>query len=485
MYRDVGNWIGNIRNFFVSIWNTIYNNFFNILHNIEGVAVKTWNTIYSTVVQYMNNVRNFLVGIWNSIRNTAVSTWNAIYRTVVQYMNNIKTFFTQIWNSIYTFFRGKVNDIKNFAVTTWRQLISDVKTWFGKIKGTITTAFNGAKNWLVQAGKDIWNGFVAGMQSIVSGIAKTITGWGGDIIKAVKGVFGIKSPSTVMHGLGQHMMTGFINGMLKNGTNMGDLIKMAFGISGDPFQWLAKNIGTFGAGLLGKIPGIAGELVKKVPSILGKLAGMGGGLLKKIGSFLGFGGGGGASIPTAQHAALLASAASLAGVPANWIGPMNTLVARESGWNPGAINLTDSNAKAGHPSQGLAQTIPSTFAAYAIPGLGGITNPLANLVAAFRYIKATYGSIFNVQQAVGATPKGYATGGYARGLVKVGENGPELFDAGNGGHVYNAQETQEMSNGHNTCGNVTINVDKMYGNPEDAAKVAFKVRTQGMGLRTR
>jgi hypothetical protein len=90
----------------------------------------------------------------------------------------------------------------------------------------------------------------------------------------------------------------------------------------------------------------------------------------------------------------------------------HTLIMRESGGNPNAINLTDSNAKAGHPSQGLMQTIPSTFNAYKLPGLGGITNPIANIVAGIRYILSRYGSIFHVQQAnANARPKGYAAGG--------------------------------------------------------------------------
>ena len=60
---------------------------------------------------------------------------------------------------------------------------------------------------------------------------------------------------------------------------------------------------------------------------------------------------------------------------------VNTIVTHENGWNPNAINLTDSNAAAGHPSQGLMQTIPSTFKEYAMPGYNSnIDDPLSNLV---------------------------------------------------------------------------------------------------------
>ena len=57
-----------------------------------------------------------------------------------------------------------------------------------------------------------------------------------------------------------------------------------------------------------------------------------------------------------------------------------------------AINLWDSNAKAGHPSQGLMQTIPSTFARWAGPYASrGITDPFANIYAGTNYAGHTYG----------------------------------------------------------------------------------------------
>lgn len=66
----------------------------------------------------------------------------------------------------------------------------------------------------------------------------------------------------------------------------------------------------------------------------------------------------------------------------------------ESGGNPNSINLWDSNAKAGHPSQGLMQTIPGTFQEYAGPYANrGIDDPFANIYAALGYAESRYGSL--------------------------------------------------------------------------------------------
>ncbi|NVN79437.1 tape measure protein [Enterococcus avium] len=79
----------------------------------------------------------------------------------------------------------------------------------------------------------------------------------------------------------------------------------------------------------------------------------------------------------------------------------------ESGGNPNAINLWDSNAAAGHPSKGLLQTIDSTFKAYARPGYNkNVYDPLSNILASIRYAVARYGSLGAAYRGVG-----YANGG--------------------------------------------------------------------------
>lgn len=112
----------------------------------------------------------------------------------------------------------------------------------------------------------------------------------------------------------------------------------------------------------------------------------------------------------------IAEAIRLAGVPASWGPGLLTIARRESGLDPRAINLWDSNAAKGQASRGLMQVIPSTFAAYHLPGLTDIWNPVHNVVAAIRYILARYDDIANVQQAnPNLPPKGYRDGGMVLG----------------------------------------------------------------------
>lgn len=102
---------------------------------------------------------------------------------------------------------------------------------------------------------------------------------------------------------------------------------------------------------------------------------------------------------------------------------------QESGGNPRAINLWDSNAMRGTPSMGLMQTILPTFNAYAGPYRNrGVWDPFANIYAGLNYAINRYGSL----QYAMDKPGGYALGGlvdepvrgsYARGTDYVPMDG--------------------------------------------------------------
>jgi SLT domain-containing protein/phage-related minor tail protein len=181
---------------------------------------------------------------------------------------------------------------------------------------------------------------------------------------------------------------------------------------------------------------------------------------KIVGAAKGFlggddGGNIGGTIPSGQRRSIITQALAAAGVPppgtlAQWLAGMNTLITRESGWNPRATNNWDINARNGVPSQGLAQTIPPTFYAYVPKSLRsrGILDPVANVAASVRYIVARYGNITRVQQAnANRPPAGYSGGGVPRPgeIAWVGERGPELVQFGGGGRVFDHESSMQIA----------------------------------------
>jgi hypothetical protein len=89
----------------------------------------------------------------------------------------------------------------------------------------------------------------------------------------------------------------------------------------------------------------------------------------------------------------IAEALQILDLPQSFAPSVKKIIMKESGGNPRAINNWDSNARRGTPSQGLMQTIPSTYRAYVHAELRDrpITDPVANITAGVRYMIAKYG----------------------------------------------------------------------------------------------
>ncbi len=89
----------------------------------------------------------------------------------------------------------------------------------------------------------------------------------------------------------------------------------------------------------------------------------------------------------------IAEALRVMDLPQSLAPGIKQIILAESNGNPNAINRWDANAAHGTPSQGLMQTIPSTFRTYVDPSLANrpITDPVANITAGVRYMIANYG----------------------------------------------------------------------------------------------
>ncbi|EHR63812.1 transglycosylase SLT domain-containing protein [Saccharomonospora cyanea] len=88
-----------------------------------------------------------------------------------------------------------------------------------------------------------------------------------------------------------------------------------------------------------------------------------------------------------------------------------TIIEKESGGNPHALNDWDSNAAKGTPSKGLMQCIDPTFDAYKLPGHDDIWNPVDNIIAGVRYTFDRYGG-FEGHPGLKSMAQGGAYQGY-------------------------------------------------------------------------
>ncbi len=184
----------------------------------------------------------------------------------------------------------------------------------------------------------------------------------------------------------------------------------------DPVKSMIASVGGGNWGtIVAQLPlKVAQGLVRKAKDAIGSWLGSGNGDTASAGAGGQYHGAVGGGVE--QWRPQVLTVLKMLGQPASWADTVLRRMNQESGGNPNAINNWDINAKNGVPSQGLMQTIPPTFAAYAGPFASRpITDPLANIYAGCNYAIHRYGSLAGMNR-----PGGYALGGIV----------PTLYDKG-------------------------------------------------------
>lgn len=467
-----------------AVWNAVKSFFQTLVNSIVSIAQAAWNTLRAAVNAFLTAVQSIWNTVWTAIRtffsgivtgivNLATSLWQQVEKIFSTFSTWLRTTF---WNPVRDFFTKTIPNAFDAATKAvgkaWdavRKLVRDpiqaivnvvynngiVKLWnavagvFGAKKlGTFTLpqfakggpTGSGSSNGfpaIVHPGEHVWTSAevkAMGGHKEVARLRAMALGKSPGSIRVMGGPNGRYDDGGGIFGTGIGPDVGpdlVPDGIVKNviGKLKDVVLGGVYDVIKGPINAAVKAAQSAVRGLIPGSPAFE-DLAVAIPKKMGDA------VLSWIkdkdvapstGKMVG-------AIPSGQHLAIINAALKAAGVPppgtlAQWQKGLNTLITRESGWNPNAQNNWDSNAAAGMASRGLAQVIPPTFASNHVPGTSSnIFDPVANVAAAIRYITRTYGNITNVQQAnANLPPKGYALGtpGANQGWRTVGENGIE------------------------------------------------------------
>ena len=411
----MGAWSG-ITGFFSGIWN-----------GLKAIALAIWTEIKIGVSAIVNGTVADIRAIWTTLVNWFKSLGATLYAVGVAIFNFFKRGVVNVLTTTVavakTIFNGLVNFFKNLPSTMYSIAVNIFNFFKRGVTNVLTTTVSGSKtlftglvNWFkklpstfVNIGKDIMQGLWNGLKAIGGKVVAYAKKLAEDLLTGMKRVFGIASPSKQTYAMGVYLMKGLENALLSGAGHIKAVVQKVFG------------------GAINFAHGIVGSA--------------------KVGAWL--------------TTALVQS-----GKPLAWLPALQTLVQKESGGNPLAVN---SQAVGGEHATGLMQMLGSTFNSYAASGHGNIMNPIDNIMSALNYIKARYGSPYNIPHLFSGNYVGYATGtGNAmKGLHPVAEKGLEIIagsglKAFNGGEsvLNNKQSTDMLTN----ITNITTGLQTMVAN---------------------
>lgn len=453
-----------ISGFFEGIWNgivKIYNNVSNTISKGISVTLKfiqnVWNTTWGAISDFFGN-------IWHGMVKFFTPIIHGISDTIGSVIKSIKNVWTDVWGGVGSFFSGIWDGIKKAAQSGINFVIDVIRTGLGAVNGVL--GFFGVKKvdlpshvHFAQGGEMSPNGTRLAMvnddgsEHYKELIHKKRTGqwlytdkknailpletgdrvYNGKESKAIANMYGIP-------GFAQGGIIGDLWGGIKDASSW--VVDKAEDVGkwiGDKFEaivdWIAHPVKHVTDLISSSIKGIVSSSPVKAFGDLGvgifkhAYNGIGAWIkkeLKKIEDSMANPGGSG--VQRWKPYVIQALKANGFDASAYQVAAWMRVIQRESNGNPRAINLWDSNAKAGIPSMGLVQTIGPTFNAYKFPGHNDVYNGYDDLLAGIHYMKAIYGSGSSAFARVSG-PEGYANGGLITQPIHalVGEDGPETI----------------------------------------------------------
>lgn len=431
IHTQLSQWGVTIGNAFSNFGSTIHTKLDQIRNTIGKWFSDRGTDIHNQLSQWGTTIGNAFSNFGKSVHDKL----DQIKASIGDFLGKAGKAWGDGWNKVNAELGGALN-------TMWK----GIQGFVGNVFGALGNFLNG-KNGLIPSAKTWGSSMLSGFTSGISGMWNSFLGTihkfigdgnskanDGSLVGYVKGLLGIRSPSSVFASMGVQMFEGLVNGF--SGHN------------------LAGNIGGFISHSLGGIGNVIKNMVSKNMIDLSQipikgwnfLKSLGGSLMNDLQNLLGMGGGAAGSGSMAHPniggnvVQWLLQAIADTGVPQSWLTGLEIIAQHESGGNPNAVNRWDSNWLAGHPSMGLMQMIMSTFMANALPGMAQIFNPIDNAAAAIRYIERRYGNINNVPGVhaveMGRPYVGYALGGWINEPIygvgksgtryQFGEKGPEF-----------------------------------------------------------
>lgn len=357
---------------------------------LKGNWKNVWKDIKKIFSDAWNGMKSIVRDIWKGIKEYVAGGVNG----VIDLINGMITAINKVW----TFFGGKggIHKLGHVHFATGGQLGSD-----GSVMAIVNDDGSPDPRELIQR-KD------GTLQMYQERNARTIINPGDK-------VYNSKQTKEIFNSIGVHYASGNVGGSIWDGVKsffggVADKLKDAIEWLKHPLRNTAKLIKGATDSFMSILPdsfrNLAGSMIGKMTSLISSK-------LEKL--IQDYKDGNDESNPSGagvmRWKPYVIKALEANGIdPTSYrVGKILATIQRESGGNPRAINLWDSNARAGIPSKGLMQTIGPTFNAYKFAGHGNIYNGYDNLLAAINYIKHRYGTSDAAFARVAAS--GYAKGG--------------------------------------------------------------------------
>ena len=164
----------------------------------RDAVLNAWEAIKDTADVVCTAVSNFFTSAWDKIEEI----WNN---------SAIKDYFSSIWETIKGIFSVVKAVLSGNFSDAWEAIKGIFSTWksfFQSRWNDLTSIFSKAFSWFRDIGRSIVDGVKNGISNAWSSFNNWVADLFGGLVKSVKNLLGINSPSKVFAGIGENMADG-------------------------------------------------------------------------------------------------------------------------------------------------------------------------------------------------------------------------------------------------------------------------------------
>lgn len=214
-----------IKTVFTDKWEEIKTAVSKKVEETIGKVLYWWDALKDWIKDYFSDkAESFLGAIksgWNIVKDAVGNIVEALKLSIGNKFLEMFTNVTEWVGKIKTGVVDKFNELKDRAIEKFNELKDAASGIWDKIKGFIIDVATKIKNklgevygFMVEVGGDIARGIAKGLSDTGSFMRTFLTEWvNNNILKHIKTIMGIKSPSTVMAKIGEQLTEGLYIGM--------------------------------------------------------------------------------------------------------------------------------------------------------------------------------------------------------------------------------------------------------------------------------
>jgi phage-related protein len=196
-----------------------FRNIVNSIFKFISVLVKTFVAYFKAYINIVVNVIKGIVNVFKAVINFVKNNWKMLLGFLV---NPIGTAFVLLYKKC-TWFRNIVNGFVKGIKNAFLSMVNFIKSIPNKVKSVFTG--------MVNIGKNMVKGLVNGVKNAKQMAINSVKNLGSSIIKGIKKILGIKSPSKEFAVIGRFSVLGYEEGLEKMKPKLDKAINGMFSLS--------------------------------------------------------------------------------------------------------------------------------------------------------------------------------------------------------------------------------------------------------------